>query len=138
VLLVWEPVLPSDVAPPLTPVLALVSDPRVAQFWDPARRLSQHMVQAAKNNPGTVPFDGNIDEGDEDLIVWDYVALYPAGTKWEETVPAPRYGNAPVVHYIDELRQHLRGEAPRREPSALPGPSLPPEKRQLPAQPSPG
>lgn len=31
----WEPILPTDLAPPITSVLSRLSDRRVQQYWDP-------------------------------------------------------------------------------------------------------
>ena len=47
VLVVWEPILPSDWTRPTRPVMARISDKRVIQFWDKdhliAKRLSAQL-----------------------------------------------------------------------------------------------
>ncbi len=99
---VWEPVLWSDLTPPLTKVLARVSDGRVAQFWDPGRLLSADLVQALRARPGEAH-----DDPDDDDIVWDCVAIYPPGARWEEALPAPAYIDCPVVRVIEEVQRRL-------------------------------
>lgn len=133
VLVVWEPVLLSDIAPPLSAVLSLVSDRRAMQFWDPDRTLSQQMLQAARETPAVLPFDGEVGEEEEEgLIVWDYLAIYPAGLRWEDSMPAPIYGNAPVIRYMEEVRKRL---VSAQRPSAT---VRPPAEHPRTAQPSPG
>jgi hypothetical protein len=64
------------------------SDRRVTQFWDPRRVLSQAIRK--------------------DHVVWDYVAIYPAGVRWDDAVPAPLFSGSPVVRVIDGFRRQLR------------------------------
>ena len=79
--IVWEPVLPTDWAPPSTTALRRIPDGRAAQFWDKERLISHSMG-----------------EHDRRSVVWDYIAVYPRGAIWEETRP-PRalYHGGPVV-----------------------------------------
>ena len=51
VLAVWEPVLGLDIAPPSSSNLARLSDPRVEQFWDGGRLLSQRLLSLARAHP---------------------------------------------------------------------------------------
>jgi hypothetical protein len=108
-IVVWEPVLWSDLTPPLTSVLAHVSDKRVAQFRDPGRLLSADLGRALRARPGEVH-----DDPDDDDIVWDCVAIYPPGTRWEEALPAPAYINCPVVQRVDNGNDLLKTGEPRR------------------------
>ena len=80
---VWEPVLPTDWSSPSTAALARLSDPRVTQFWDRHRLVSHSMG-----------------EHDRHSVVWDYIAVYPAGSIWEESPPPALYHGNPVVKEI--------------------------------------
>lgn len=104
VLVVWEPVLLTDLGPPLSSVLARVSDVRTVQLWDEDRSLSAFIVQAVTRDPSLLA------PGDalpSDSTVWDLVAVFPPGTIWS-TLPRPSYYGGPVVNVIDEVRSSLR------------------------------
>jgi hypothetical protein len=98
VLVVWEPVLRTDLAPPTSHVLAHIRDPRARQFWDAGRLLSASMVQAARERGDPVPENG---------IVWDLVATYPPGVLWKEAPPLADFSDGPVVNVIDAARRRL-------------------------------
>ena len=97
-LVIWEPVLRTDVAPPTSHVLGHIGDPRARQFWDAGRLLSTLMVKSARERGDPLP-------GDD--IAWDVVAIYPPGVRWEDAPPRPDYTDAPVAHAIDAARQRL-------------------------------
>ena len=48
---VWEPVLKTDIAAPLTRVLGLLDDERVVQYWDPDRVISTELVRSVNETP---------------------------------------------------------------------------------------
>ena len=100
VFVVWEPVLPTDWSSPSTAALSRVSDLRAAQFWDKGRLISHSMG-----------------EHDRRSIVWDYVAVYPAGAVWTESPPPALYHGNPVVRATEAaraaIRQALAGEHAR-------------------------
>jgi len=85
---IWEPVLPTDLAAPSTMTLKRISDSRASQYYD-----KDHLVS------------NSIGEAD---LVWDYVAVYPQGKLWEKGPPEPTYSHAPVVRAIDETREAIR------------------------------
>ena len=87
---VWEPVLPTDFGPPSTATLARLHDARVAQFWDHDRLLS-HLLG----------------EKDRRTVVWDQIAVYDAGHKWESAPPTPVFAGRTVVRTIGEAREKL-------------------------------
>ena len=87
VFVVWEPVLITDWHAPGARAVGRVPDARVAQFWDPRRSLSQAIRRGR--------------------VVWDYVAVFPAGERWGDAFPAPRFSGAPVVRVIDGFRGQL-------------------------------
>jgi hypothetical protein len=67
VFVVWEPVLITDWHAPGAGAVGRIPDARVAQFWDPRHALSQAIRRGR--------------------VVWDYVAIYPAGVRWGEAFP---------------------------------------------------
>ena len=88
VFVIWEPVLPTDLAAPSTMTLKRISDVRASQYWD-----KQHLVTKSI--------------GEEDGVVWDYAAVYPKGKLWDKSPPEPVYSMAPVIHAIDETREAI-------------------------------
>ena len=92
ILVVWEPVIFSDIAPPTTHALTRVSDTRAVQLWDRDHVLSRAM-------------------GSGDDVLWDYVAIYPPGARWGDAPPEPTFDGAPVVDAIDGVRRALRTSA---------------------------
>jgi hypothetical protein len=95
VFVIWEPVLPTDLASPSTRTLARLSDLRANQYWD-----KEHLVSQA------------IGEGDPSSVVWDYVAIYAPGKLWEQALPEPAYANVPVVRSINGARAALQNLLP--------------------------
>ncbi|MGH9929994.1 MAG: hypothetical protein ACREA9_12340 [Pyrinomonadaceae bacterium] len=69
--------------------LKRISDARASQYWD-----KQHLVSKSI--------------GEEDGVVWDYVAVYPKGKLWDKSPPQPVYSKAPVIHGIDETREAIQ------------------------------
>ena len=87
VFVIWEPVLPTDLAAPSTMTLKRINDSRASQYYD-----KDHLVSKSI--------------GEEDLV-WDYVAVYPQGKLWEKGPPEPTYSHAPVVKGIDDAREAI-------------------------------
>ncbi|MGH9482654.1 MAG: hypothetical protein ACRD1L_11255 [Terriglobales bacterium] len=91
VLVVWEPVLISDWGPPSTSAMRRLSDARVAQYWDRGRLVSREMGEGAGRG-----------------VVWDYVAVYPAGAVWTgRAPPTPLYQGGPVYLAIGAAQRAL-------------------------------
>ena len=84
---IWEPVLPTDWSSPSTAALGRISDTRAAQFWDKGRLISRAMG-----------------ERDRRSVVWDYIAVYPAGAIWEDGLPEALYHGGPVVRATEPAR----------------------------------
>ena len=99
VLVVWEPVIFSDIAPPTNFALARITDSRAVQFWDHGLTLSRAIRGGASDDDG--------------VIVWDYVAVFPAGARWEAAPPDPLFSGGTVVDVIDEVERVVAGKAPR-------------------------
>ncbi len=89
---IWEPVLASDSAAPITQTLARVRAPNTAQFWDPDRTLSKAM--------GEKP-------DDRKSIVWDWVAIYAPATKWGAEPPKPIWSSRPVIKVTPTFEEQL-------------------------------
>jgi hypothetical protein len=89
VFVIWEPILPTDLAAPSTMTLKRIADLRASQYWD-----KEHLVSKSI--------------GEEDGVVWDYVAVYPQGTIWDKGLPEPSYSKAPVIHAIDGTREAIQ------------------------------
>jgi hypothetical protein len=122
---VWEPVIWSDVSPPTSGVLGILSDSRVAQYWDPKRTLSAEIVRSLRADPRAYPQGPRVEE---DTIVWDVVALFAENARWDAAFPAPVFHGCPVV-------QALAGEDPlaalRRLSSSSRGAQDPPGSRGI-------
>jgi hypothetical protein len=88
VFVIWEPVLPTDLAAPSTMTLKRIADKRASQYWD-----KEHLVSKSI--------------GEEDGVVWDYVAVYPRETLWDKGPPEPFYSHAPVKNAIDGTREGI-------------------------------
>ena len=95
IFVVWEPVLPTDLAAPSTATMNRLSDGRISQFWDPKRLLSHSMG-----------------EHDRSSVVWDFVAIYKPGETWADAPPKPLYEGSPVVRSIDGANTALRQLSP--------------------------
>jgi len=109
VLVVWEPVIASDTGPPDDSVLTLLSDPRIVHFWDEDRALSKALVRTWSQAGIQIKSEGR---SDPDLVIWDFVAVYPSGVHWDGSLaPALHYGS-PVVDQIEQVRAKLRVAVP--------------------------
>jgi hypothetical protein len=89
VLVIWEPILPTDWNRPTSAVLDRLSDRRAIQWWD-KQHLIATMLQASLNqqSPDCCKHHGTL---------WDVIAVYPPGAKWTETLPVPKFFAGPVV-----------------------------------------
>ncbi len=103
ILIVWEPILWTDVKAPSGSTLARVSDPRAVQFWDPDHVLADALREALATADGP-----RIDRGRlSDEVLWDDVAIYVPGDRWTDRMPAPRSFAGPVYDVIPEVREAL-------------------------------
>ena len=107
---VWLPVVVTDVAPPTKRVLGLLKDTRVTQFWDERRLTSAAIFKAvAENRKWMKPGAPELSWGHK--VVWDFVAVFPEGVRWEELIPPPDFYGFPVVEAIDGLEKRLIADA---------------------------
>jgi hypothetical protein len=101
VLVVWEPVLPTDWGSPSPSLTAFIADRRATHFFDRDRRLS-----ASMGGPGAVEklaADSKIEFNMKDVI-WDVVFVYPPGSRWGDRAATAL---APVVDFGDDLSAAL-------------------------------
>jgi hypothetical protein len=78
ILVVWEPMLPTDWGAPTTPVLARISDARAVQFWDKNHLVAKDLQQQLSPSQICCQRHG---------IIWDAAGLYPKGTQWDSSKP---------------------------------------------------
>jgi hypothetical protein len=107
VYVVWEPVLFSDIAPPTSRTLRRIHDARVAQFWDADRVLSADILRAVRADPSRYSLQ---EELPEEFVLWDVVAAFPRGSRWDADLPVPFQYGGPVVDAIPSLRAALSAE----------------------------
>ena len=96
VFVIWERVLFTDWPTPNTRTLARIWDPRAVQYWDRGRALSEYMRSTYQGNKSELPD-----------IIWDVVAIYPKGARWDNSLPANTYFDGPVVDVMTEFRKQL-------------------------------
>lgn len=104
VMVVWEPVLLTDISPPVTRVLGLLDDARVTQHWDPGRVVSSDIVRSVNVEPVRYGLEEPLPPG---YIAWDVVAVFDSSAGWERDLPAPAYYGGPVEDVIAETRKAL-------------------------------
>lgn len=106
----WEPVLLRDIAPPTTAVLGKLSDARIEQFWDRDRLLSDTLLAMARAHPERLaPHD--VSRLAKGTVLWDLIALFAKGARWETEPPFPGYYGGPVLSVLNEVRSRLEDPA---------------------------
>ena len=104
---VWEPVLKSDIGPPVSRVLGMLEDRRVTQYWDPGLVISTDLTRSVNENPKKY---GREEQLPPDFIAWDVVAVFAKSAQWERDLPTPAHYDGPVVNAIDSTRQAIADE----------------------------
>ena len=99
VLVVWLPVIASDLGPPTATVRhPLTVDPRVTEFWDPTQWASHRIL----SRPGS-------ESAHREGVVWDEVDAYPKGVLWADPFPTPSWSGRPIVDQLQVVDGLLRG-----------------------------
>jgi hypothetical protein len=101
VLIVWEPILPTDWRPPGDSALARISTPRTRQFWDPKHLVASHLKDLTSQKPGVYP-NCCIAKG----FHWDEAILFPPGATWKDA-HVPLFWNGPVYKMTESLDHSL-------------------------------
>jgi hypothetical protein len=102
---VWEPVIRTDLAPPMSSALGRIGDRRVAQFWDPERLISAVLTKTARAHPERLRAGEEIPS-----VAWDVVLVYAANTHWGDDAPFPAYYGGPVVDVVEEVKRAIAVE----------------------------
>jgi hypothetical protein len=107
VFVVWEPILPTDFSAPSTSVLRRAFDLRVRQYWDPNHLVAEQMRA-----------DARLPQPEQDCctrsgLLWDLVAVYPKGARWDSQMPPAVVFNGPVVDVKDAVEKALAGASAR-------------------------
>jgi hypothetical protein len=104
VFVIWEPIVFSDLVVPSNSVLRGIPDSRVAQFYD-SKHLVSKALQAQMLARGVTGQDYLV----KDEYVWDAVAVFPAGVRWESgTGPMPDFVGAPIVEVGERVAGYLK------------------------------
>ena len=98
---IWEPILATDLAPPLSSVLRRIPDLRTRQFWDPGHVLSARMKKDAR------PPQPEPDCCERSGHLWDLAAVYPAGATWTDRMPPATVFTGPVADLTEPLTAAL-------------------------------
>jgi hypothetical protein len=98
VFVVWEPVLDTDVRPPREADMQRVTDRRVRHYWDPKTVLSKEFKRTLAAHAVEVAGKRSLVDGE---IVWDVIATFPPGARWDDALPAPAFLGGPVVNVKD-------------------------------------
>ncbi len=101
VLVVWEPVLPTDWGTPSSSLTSFIPDSRSIQFWDHDRRLST--LLGGSDNIERLAHESKVGFVMKNVI-WDAAFVYPPGAAWG--TPANLLV-APVVEFRDDVAATL-------------------------------
>lgn len=109
-LVVWEPILPTDWEPPTTAALARIHGPRVAQFWDKHHLVAKAIGEELNSDPnGPKPSccmaRGLFLFGKGSL--WDLAVIFPKQAVWHGRAPQALFANGPVADVQPRLRRKL-------------------------------
>lgn len=105
-LVVWEPILPSDWGPPGRAAMRRIPDSRVQQFWDPNHMVASALNEVAKQKPPQPDPECCVKKG----FYWDEAILYPAVARWAN-LPTAGFWNGPVYHVIPGLEDAITHQA---------------------------
>jgi hypothetical protein len=101
VLVVWEPVLPTDWGTPSPSLTSFIADGRTVQFWDRGRKLSAML--GGTDAVARLASETKIDFGMKGVI-WDVALVYGPGARWGDRAATAL---APVVDYSEDLAAAL-------------------------------
>jgi hypothetical protein len=103
VLVVWEPMLLTDWAPPTTGTLHRIHESGVDQFWDEDHLVAHEISQELAADPeGPKPSCCTSRD-----TLWDFAVVFPKQALWQSTPPKPVFADGPVVRAQPGLRHEL-------------------------------
>jgi len=105
VLVVWEPILPTDWTSPSGSTLMRIPDSRVKQFYDPNHVLSGKLNEMVARKPPQAKPNCCVRNG----FYWDEAILYRQQAHWKDD-PSSDYWNGPVVRIISDLERTLNDQ----------------------------
>lgn len=105
-LAVWEPIFDKDPAP-TRKLLGNITDRRVHQVWDPDHIISGEMRASEVAHPGSLPQARTRTNSVDSGIMYDTVAIFPAGARWETTLPEPEYLDVGLEAILPKVRDRL-------------------------------
>ena len=80
--------------------VALVSDPRAIQFWDPDQLLSKAILKSGESDPGLL-------EAQRPNVIWDVIAVFAPRSRWDANFPRPEYEGHPVTRAIGGAKEAM-------------------------------
>ena len=101
VFVVWEPILASDFMAPTTGALRRISDPRASHYWDEDHVLAKVMKRDAR------PPQPKEECCENDGVLWDLVAIYLRGARWDAGMPPAVLFDGPVYRLTDRMSAAL-------------------------------
>lgn len=104
--MVWEPILASDFMAPTTRVLHRIPDLRARHYWDEQHLLAKRMAKDAR------PPQPNPSCCDDDGVLWDLVAVYPKGARWDATMPPATVFDGPVFRVTEKISSGINPRVP--------------------------
>jgi hypothetical protein len=105
VLIVWEPILPTDWRAPGGSILARIPDRRTRQFWDPKHLVAERLARVAQQNAGQSEPDCCVKKG----FHWDEAILYAPHSHWKDG-STPVFWNGPVFRVTSALEKAWNGQ----------------------------
>ena len=104
-LVVWEPILPTDWRAPSASTLARMPDKRVRQFWDPGHVVASALSEFAMQKPEQPHPQCCVQRG----FNWDEAILYAPHSQWKDA-PVAVFWNGPVVRVMSGLETAFKGQ----------------------------
>jgi hypothetical protein len=84
-------------------------DKRVMQFWDPDLVVATRLAEEAR------PPQPEQRCCERDGHLWDLVAVYAAGARWDHSLPPARVFDGPVVRMVDQIRAAISSPSNRSD-----------------------
>jgi hypothetical protein len=103
VLVVWEPMLATDLRSPVRSTLGRIPDRRGSQFWDPQHLVAKDLIKIAGEHSEQPKPACCFDNG----LFWDDAVLFPPHSTWRQT-PTAIFWNGAVVRVTTDLEKALQ------------------------------